>query len=968
MKAPSFSSAFVSLLLGFNLLGRAQDASSLTGTEPGRVTISATDPIGSEAGPSTGLLTVQRTGPTAEALTVLYKVSGSAIAAGDFHPLPGAVVIPAGAVRATIQVTPIDDLIAEEDETVVVTLLPTSALGASAPALPPYEIGRADSAAVLIRDNDLGFVTLPTVEIKATDSKAAEPRAPGRITISRIGESKEALNVLYQVVTESIPPPAASDVTSLVPPAAQGVDYESLPTVITIPAGRRSVTIAIQPLDDTLIEGREHVTLRLLSAPAYQINLPDRATVLIEDNDPVNLPPRVGIETPRSGASFAAPASILISAQASDSDGVVRSVEFFANGRSLGVGSPAATPANLFQLSWNDVGVGEYSLTTKATDNQGATTTSSSVKIKVTSPPPPVVTIEASQARVLESNPSQPGVFVVSRAGSREGKLKVRYLITGPARNGVDFQTLPGEVTISAGETSARILVVPIPDKALERSESVTLLLTRAEPPRRRSDQSPEDNYTVGSPRTATVVIYDELPNEEPTITLTSPQDGATFDQGIGIQLAAQAADADGQVKEVTFYANEQALGSVQQAPFVFLWNNAPAGRHVLFAKATDDRGESRTSSSIRITVAERIAGTRLIPANAVWKFRDQGTDEGTAWRAPSFNDGSWASGPGQLGYGDGDEATVVSFGPDADRKFITTYFRHAFLVPDASAISRLTLRLLRDDGAVVYLNGTEVLRSNMPDGAVEAGTLAAATVGDEAEAIYHVQAVDPKLLVNGLNVMAVEVHQRSVTSSDVSFDLELIGGSLPGPVTPGAATLVIEQPRDGTVLRSPANVLVVATAVDPKGYISRVEFLINGQFLVASQVSFVDAPAPGSPIQHSFDWRGVPLGRHVITAQARDTSGTLITSAPVTLTVEPSVTPATVRGQSLGGGRRISFPAEAGRAYSVQRSSDLVTWVEMGTVQSSGDAVEWIDPGSGTGDHGFYRAVPVENSAPARE
>src|SRR5918997_5326716 len=99
-------------------------------------------------------------------------------------------------------------------------------------------------------------------------------------------------------------------------------------------------------------------------------------------------------------------------------------------------------------------------------------------------------------------------------------------------------------------------------------------------------------------------------------------------------------------------------------------------------------------------------ADTILVPTAATWKYLDNGTNQGTAWRATSFNDSTWPSGPAQLGYGDGDEATTVGFGPDANNKFITTYFRRAFNVTNASLFTSLTLRVLRDDGAVVYLNG----------------------------------------------------------------------------------------------------------------------------------------------------------------------------------------------------------------------------------------------------------------------
>ena len=63
----------------------------------------------------------------------------------------------------------------------------------------------------------------------------------------------------------------------------------------------------------------------------------------------------------------------------------------------------------------------------------------------------------------------------------------------------------------------------------------------------------------------------------------------------------------------------------------------------------------------------------------ANWRYLDDGSDQGTAWYAPGFDDTGWADGDAQLGYGDGDETTVVSYGPDRWNKHITTYFRHTF-------------------------------------------------------------------------------------------------------------------------------------------------------------------------------------------------------------------------------------------------------------------------------------------------
>jgi hypothetical protein len=169
-------------------------------------------------------------------------------------------------------------------------------------------------------------------------------------------------------------------------------------------------------------------------------------------------------------------------------------------------------------------------------------------------------------------------------------------------------------------------------------------------------------------------------------------------------------------------------------------------------------------------------AATTLVSAGSTWRYLDDGSNQGTAWSAVAFNDGGWKSGRAQLGYGDGDEVTVIGYGSNANAKFITSYFRLAFNVADPAGFTALTLRLLRDDGAVVYLNGTEVFRSNLPSGTIGYTTLAPAAIGGTDETTFVSTALSPDLLRAGQNVLAVELHQCNGTSTDVSFDLELTG------------------------------------------------------------------------------------------------------------------------------------------------------------------------------------------------
>ncbi|MCH7872699.1 MAG: hypothetical protein IID33_13465, partial [Planctomycetes bacterium] len=170
------------------------------------------------------------------------------------------------------------------------------------------------------------------------------------------------------------------------------------------------------------------------------------------------------------------------------------------------------------------------------------------------------------------------------------------------------------------------------------------------------------------------------------------------------------------------------------------------------------------------------LAQTMLVARGAQWKYLDNGSDQGIMWRDPNFDDSGWVSGPAQLGYGDGDEATVVSFGPDPNNKYITTYFRHTFEVRDPSQFAALPLAVLRDDGAVVYLNGVEVFRTNMPEGEITYTTRAFSAVAGAEERAFFRERLDGGLLQTGINVVAVEIHQVNPLSSDISFDLELFG------------------------------------------------------------------------------------------------------------------------------------------------------------------------------------------------
>ena len=193
----------------------------------------------------------------------------------------------------------------------------------------------------------------------------------------------------------------------------------------------------------------------------------------------------------------------------------------------------------------------------------------------------------------------------------------------------------------------------------------------------------------------------------------------------------------------------------------------------------SQNSGSIDTNDLISMAASSSTSYSTIVNDGSSWKYLDNGSNQGTAWRAVNFNDTSWASGNAELGYGDGGEQTVLSFGPNSNNKYRTTYFRKSFNVNNASQYQALRVRLRRDDGAIVYLNGNEIVRSNMPSGTVNYDDFAAGVVGGGEESTFFDFEIDADDLVTGNNVLAVEVHQANAGSSDISFDLELQGGVL---------------------------------------------------------------------------------------------------------------------------------------------------------------------------------------------
>jgi hypothetical protein len=233
------------------------------------------------------------------------------------------------------------------------------------------------------------------------------------------------------------------------------------------------------------------------------------------------------------------------------------------------------------------------------------------------------------------------------------------------------------------------------------------------------------------------------------------------------------------QLRSVNWYpsidppAFSQYGGYISSSTEVFI--NSGPGTIYYLVNGQDPRQQGGAITAGAQMFQGNTTSETLVAAGAVWKYLDNGSNQGTAWRQPGFDDSSWLAGPAQLGYGNG-PVTQIEFGPDGNNKYATSYFRRTFNATSVSGFSTVNLEIQRDDGAVVYLNGTEIARTSMPTGVIDYLTNANVVAGGNDETTFFPFSIPLGLLVNGTNTLAVEVHQANASSSDLSFDLRLTG------------------------------------------------------------------------------------------------------------------------------------------------------------------------------------------------
>ena len=195
--------------------------------------------------------------------------------------------------------------------------------------------------------------------------------------------------------------------------------------------------------------------------------------------------------------------------------------------------------------------------------------------------------------------------------------------------------------------------------------------------------------------------------------------------------------------ENITYKTDKEGQITISPDGKVTVSEGAVPGEVQVWAEVVND-GKTITTDKLTVTIVDH-AEQKLLEKGSKWKYLDNGSDQGNAWKEPGFDDNSWKSAPAPLGYPAsekrplfGNIASVISYGPDSQNKFPTTYFRTEFEIEDLSKIGKQgQINFGIDDSVILYLNGHEIGRHNLPEGDITydqyLSDLSGSSVADES-------------------------------------------------------------------------------------------------------------------------------------------------------------------------------------------------------------------------------------------
>lgn len=462
-----------------------------------------TDATAEESG-NTATLRVTVSPSTTTAITVRYQVTGTATNGLDCENISGLVTIPANGTHADITITPLDDTTIEGTEEITIQLLADSA----------YVLGAALQAHVLIIDNETPYGTL---HLESTDPTATETGNTASLTIRSTQVMPIDLQIPYTVTGTG----------------TNAVDYQYLSGTITMPQGANSTEIVLRPINDSLEEGNETVTIQLRPGPGFVMGSPTMAHILLVDDENPHGVPEITIEAsdptaiePNDTGAFTINLStvanndllIIYTVTGTASNGV--DYQLLSGTVSAAAGSFTAT---IPVIPLNDALIEAAETVTVTLETGSGYTLGPPSQLLATvnleddddnSVPLATLTVLDGAAAEIGVNT---GTYTINLSEPAPSNLTINYEMTGTATNGTDYQTLSGTVMITQGSQLADITLTPTDDALLEWGGETAI-----------ATLSPGTGYAVGVPNAGTVQIDDD---ELPTVTIAAT-DATTTESG----------------------------------------------------------------------------------------------------------------------------------------------------------------------------------------------------------------------------------------------------------------------------------------------------------------------------------------------------------------------------------------------------------------------------------------------------
>ena len=546
--------------------------------------------------------------------------------------------------------------------------------------------------------------------------------------------------------------------------------------------------------------------------------------------------PTVGLTAPADGAAYMAPATIELTAVASDVGGGVNRVEFY-NG-STKIGEDTTSP---YSFTWSGVGIGSYAIKARAVDSRGTATDAPARSIVVHDAPSVSLTAPANGS----SYTAPASITLTASASDSDGIAAVRFY-SGSNLIGED-STAPYSVVWSgvAGSAAAYSLKA----QAIDNRGAMT--------------ESPAIGVTV---------------NALPTVSLTAPSGGASYSAPATITLTASASDGDGSISSVEFYNGGALLATDSVAPYSVVWSNVggSAGAYGLKARAIDNRGAIADSATTSITVnavpvvsltAPANGASYSAPASITLTANASDGDDGVS--KVEFYNGSTLlatdmTSPYSYVWGSvaGSANTYSVKARVIDTRGAATDSATASITVNALpavAVTAPTQNQVFQVGANVSITAT----ASDADGSVQRVEfyVDGAKVGEDAASPYDYVWASAEG-VHTVSAKAIDNRNAVTTSGNISVIIN------------GKPTITLTAPTSGTTADPPATLQLSANASDFDG-VASVEFFADGASIN------IDTTSP-----YAYTWSNVGSGVHAIYAVARDVQGGAATSATSSVTV----------------------------------------------------------------------------------